>query len=87
MGYSFGGVVSLELTRLLEQDGHKGELVLLDGAPAGMQAMTSQWIKEDGNTSELEVAVLMGLLLELKIAPPPKVSTASRVKLSQPRRR
>ncbi|XP_034230761.1 fatty acid synthase-like [Thrips palmi] len=73
VGYSFGGVVSCELTRMLERDGHKGELVLLDGAPAGMQAMTSSWISEDNNTTELEIAVLMGLLLELKIVPPPKL--------------
>lgn len=73
VGYSFGGVVSCELVRMLERDGHKGELVLLDGAPAGMRTMTASWIGEDNNTTELEVAVLMGLLLELKIVPPPKV--------------
>ena len=73
MGYSFGGMVAVELVRMLEKDGHLGELILVDGAPEGMQIMTSQWIKEDGLTMELEIAVLMGLLLELQITPPPKV--------------
>ncbi|KAE8740685.1 hypothetical protein FOCC_FOCC013777 [Frankliniella occidentalis] len=61
VGYSFGGMVSTELVRLLEQDGHVGELVLLDGAPAGMQELTKVWIKEDGNTTELEMDVLVRL--------------------------
>ncbi|KAK3908916.1 Fatty acid synthase [Frankliniella fusca] len=73
VGYSFGGMVSTELVRLLEQDGHVGQLILLDGAPAGMKELTKVWIKEDGSTTELEMAVLIGLLAELKIAPPPKL--------------
>lgn len=76
VGYSFGGLVAVELVRMLEKDGHKGQLVLVDGAPAGMKIMVSQWIREDGLTTELEIAVLMGLLLELKIVPPPKVQSS-----------
>jgi len=73
LGYSFGGVVSIELVRLLEKDGFTGTLVLVDGAPAGMKSMTNQWVREDNSTLELEVAVLMGLLLEIKVVPPPKL--------------
>nr|QNU13192.1 fatty acid synthase 1 [Locusta migratoria] len=33
VGFSFGGLVALELTALLEAQGHKGSLVLIDSSP------------------------------------------------------
>lgn len=40
IGYSFGGLVALELVKLLEKEGRKGRLWLIDSSPEFLQTMT-----------------------------------------------
>lgn len=47
IGYSFGSLVSLELASILEQNGKKGKLVLIDGAPLFMKKLVSNNVFAD----------------------------------------
>lgn len=51
VGYSFGSIIAIELTRRLEALNFKGRLVLIDGAPEQMQTIykhfTSNWSEVD----------------------------------------
>lgn len=40
VGYSFGSYITLELARLFEQDGMKGHIVLIDGAPKFLKQLS-----------------------------------------------
>lgn len=40
VGYSFGSYITLELARLFEQDGMKGHVVLIDGAPKFLKQLS-----------------------------------------------
>ncbi|XP_046832934.1 fatty acid synthase-like isoform X1 [Vespa crabro] len=42
VGYSFGSLVTIELTRQLEKKGYKGRLILIDGAPQLMKELVRQ---------------------------------------------
>lgn len=61
MGYSFGSLVTIELTRKIEAKGFNGRLILIDGAPLQIQAL----IKQQLNSSveeELENNVLLSIM-------------------------
>lgn len=61
VGYSFGSVVSLELTRILEAQGYKVILYLIDGSPELM----AQLVKNNLDTTSdenFQVGVLMGFI-------------------------
>jgi len=74
LGYSFGGTITLECALMLEQCGHEGEVILVDGAPAVMKSIAGTQIK-DGDTQELQINLLLGIMVLLKIMPSPKVNS------------
>lgn len=52
VGYSFGSIIAIELTRKLETMNFKGQLVLIDGAPDQVQIMHKHYIS---NSSDIEL--------------------------------
>lgn len=60
VGYSFGSLVAIELTRQLESMGKQGRLILIDGSPKLMKLLVSQHLI--GQTDEdLQNNVLLGI--------------------------
>lgn len=47
IGYSFGSVICLELASILEKNGKKGILVLVDGAPLFLKKIFSSYVFDD----------------------------------------
>ncbi|XP_043668271.1 fatty acid synthase-like [Vespula pensylvanica] len=61
VGYSFGSLITIELTRKIEAKGFNGRLILIDGAPLQLKTL----IKQRLNTSleeELESKVLLNIM-------------------------
>ena len=56
LGYSFGGLLALELALQLEAEGRKGKLYLVDSAPDFMKAMLAQSMS--GNEDEFQTSLI-----------------------------
>jgi len=61
VGYSLGSLIAIELVRKLEEMNLQGRLVLIDGAPEQMKAITSQHLSFRTIT-ELENNILLGIM-------------------------
>jgi len=57
VGYSFGSIIAIELTRRLEIMNFKGRLVLIDGAPGQLQALYNH-TASDFNEADFQIFVL-----------------------------
>ncbi|XP_047362256.1 fatty acid synthase-like [Vespa velutina] len=60
VGYSFGSLITIELTRQLEAKGFKGRLILIDGAPELMKELVNQQLQ---SSSEEELQNNIFILL------------------------
>jgi len=59
LGYSFGGLLALELALKLEAEGHEGKLYLVDSAPDYLKAMLTQSM--GSNEDEIQTSVICTL--------------------------
>jgi len=59
LGYSFGGLLALELALKLEAEGHEGKLYLVDSAPDYLNAMLTQ--NMGSNENEIQTSVICTL--------------------------
>jgi len=57
VGYSFGSIIAIELTRRLEDMNFKGRLILIDGAPEQMRLIYED-VVSNCNDVELQILVL-----------------------------
>jgi len=61
VGYSFGSIIAIELTRRLEVMNFKGRLVLIDGAPEQMKMMYKEFVS-DSKDVDLQILVLTSIM-------------------------
>lgn len=61
IGYSFGSIIAIEITRKLEAMNFKGRLVLIDGAPEQIRTMYKH-ITSDSNDADLQNIVLTNIM-------------------------
>jgi len=61
VGYSFGSIIAIELTRRLETMNFKGRLVLIDGAPEQLQALYNH-ITSDFNEADFQIFILTNIM-------------------------
>jgi len=61
VGYSFGSIIAIELTRKLETMNFKGRLVLIDGAPEQMRSMYKDFLP-NYNDADLQILLLIGIM-------------------------
>ncbi|XP_036148675.1 fatty acid synthase isoform X2 [Monomorium pharaonis] len=61
VGYSFGSIIAIEITRRLEALNVKGRLVLIDGAPEQMRIMYKH-VTSNFNDADLQFAVLINIM-------------------------
>jgi len=61
VGYSFGSIIAIELTRRLEAMNFKGRLVLIDGAPEQMRSLYKD-VVSNCNDVELQILVLITIM-------------------------
>ncbi|XP_036142985.1 fatty acid synthase-like [Monomorium pharaonis] len=61
VGYSFGSIIAIEVTRRLETLNFKGRLVLIDGAPEQMRIMYKHFTS-NFNDADIQFAVLTNIM-------------------------
>jgi len=61
VGYSFGSIIAIELTRRLEAMNFKGRLILIDGAPEQMRMMYKDFMS-DSKDVDLQILVLTSIM-------------------------
>ncbi|XP_036138949.1 fatty acid synthase-like [Monomorium pharaonis] len=61
VGYSFGSIIAIELTRKLEAMKFKGRLVLIDGTPAQMKMMYKNFTS-NSNDTDLQFVILTNIM-------------------------
>ncbi|CAG2054468.1 unnamed protein product [Timema podura] len=61
LGYSFGGLIALEITQMLEAEGRKGRLVLIDSSPEFLQELGRKNLQE-GSEDLIQVNLLINIL-------------------------
>jgi len=61
VGYSFGSIIAIELTRRLEAMNFKGRLVLIDGAPEQMRSIYKDFLS-NCNDVDLQIWVLITIM-------------------------
>ncbi|KAL2719885.1 fatty acid synthase-like [Vespula squamosa] len=61
VGYSFGSLLSIELTRELEARGFNGRLILIDGAPQLIKELINQQV-QSSSEEELQNNVLISIM-------------------------
>ncbi|KAF6215740.1 hypothetical protein GE061_000073 [Apolygus lucorum] len=57
IGYSFGGLVALEMVHRLEKEGYSGQLILIDSSPATMKKMAIH--SDDGDANRSDALILI----------------------------
>src|SRR5215469_5142735 len=63
LGYSFGGLLALELALQLEAEGHEGKLYLVDSAPDFLKAMLTQSMGSNGDEFQTSLICTMFTLI------------------------
>ncbi|XP_018375579.1 PREDICTED: fatty acid synthase-like [Trachymyrmex cornetzi] len=61
VGYSFGSIIAIEVTRKLEVMNFKGRLVLIDGAPEPLQTML-KFFESDFDDANFQIDILTNIL-------------------------
>ena len=74
LGYSFGGLLALELALKLEAEGRKGKLYLVDSAPDFLKALLTQSM--GSNEDEFQTSLICNMFI--LIAPHEATSAALR---------
>ncbi|XP_075218277.1 fatty acid synthase 3 [Lycorma delicatula] len=67
IGYSFGGMVAMELLLLLEKRGYSGKTILVDSSPDFLKVLTTESLQN--NTSEINLQVQLLLRFVALIHP------------------
>lgn len=62
IGYSFGGVVAVQLAALLEEEGRIGRIILIDGHPAMIKELVKEQIPDADCDASAETHLLCALL-------------------------
>lgn len=62
VGYSYGALIALELTRMLEKQGKKGSLVLIDGAPLFLNKLVVDQMPTTDTDEAVQNVLLSGIL-------------------------
>lgn len=58
IGYSFGSIITLELAKILEESGLKGNLVLIDGAPVFLKKLSVDHLTPDFTDETIQTILL-----------------------------
>ena len=74
LGYSFGGLLALELALQLEAEGHEGKLYLVDSAPDFLKTMVTQMIGSNEDKFQASLICAMFILIALHEATSAAVS-------------
>jgi len=61
VGYSFGSIIAIELTRKLEAMNFKGRMILIDGAPEQMRMMYKDFVS-DSKDVDLQILILTNIM-------------------------
>lgn len=62
VGYSFGVFLTLELARLLEQEGMSGQILLIDGSPEFLKLLLLEQLIEDFTEEDVEELIVTNIL-------------------------
>lgn len=62
VGYSFGAMITLELAKLLEAKGKKGQVVLIDGAPTFLKKLVVDQMPTTDSDEAVQVVLLNGII-------------------------
>lgn len=62
VGYSFGAFITLEMAYLLEQTGMKGQVVLIDGAPAFLKKLAIGQLSADYTDEHIQIILVTGII-------------------------
>jgi thioesterase domain-containing protein len=63
VGYSFGGLIAIEILKLLEKSNRKGKLWLIDSAPQFLKMSTEMAFRsEKPQDHEMQVQIIMRFL-------------------------
>jgi thioesterase domain-containing protein len=63
LGYSFGGILALELAMELEAEGREGHLYLVDSSPDFMKALQEHFIGNNEDKFEINLMCIMYSLM------------------------
>lgn len=59
LGYSFGGIIALEILKLLEKNNRRGKLWLIDSSPQFLKMVTESFRIRSGNTRDDEIQIYL----------------------------
>lgn len=62
IGYSYGALIALEITKMLEKQGKKGNLVLIDGAPLFLKKLVVDQMPISDTDEAVQSVLLSGVL-------------------------
>lgn len=62
VGYSFGAFVTLELARILEETGMRGQILLIDGAPKFLRKLAIDQMTENYTDDSIQVVLTSGIV-------------------------
>ena len=62
VGYSFGSIIAIEITRRLETMNIKGSLVLIDGAPEQIRTALYKHVTSESTDGNFQITVLINIM-------------------------
>lgn len=62
VGYSYGAMLALEITKMLEKEGKKGNLVLIDGAPLFLKKLVVDQMPTTDTHEAVQSVLLSGIM-------------------------
>lgn len=62
VGYSYGAMITLELAKLLEAQGLKGQVVLIDGAPTFLKKLVVDQMPTTHSDEAVQIVLLSGII-------------------------
>jgi Thioesterase domains of type I polyketide synthases or non-ribosomal peptide synthetases len=74
LGYSFGGILALELALALEEEGLEGHIYLVDSSPDFLQTIQERSIGHNEDQFEINLICIIFKLVASHMATPTAVS-------------
>lgn len=62
VGYSFGAMVTIELAKLLEETGLRGQIVLIDGAPTFLKKLVVDQMPTTHSDDSVQIVLISGII-------------------------
>lgn len=62
VGYSFGALITIELAKLLEETGLRGQIVLIDGAPIFLKKLVVDQMPTTHSDEGVQIVLISGIL-------------------------